>query len=252
MNVEFLGVGSCMPEYEQADTASLLVNRHILVDTGWHVIRNLLRTGVNPRDITALFFTHMHQDHYMSLAALLFYLMNGYHSFGSLEIYGPEDVGKYVDMALTYGGHEMYYSECGTPAVHALAAEQTVSLGDIQVSCIASKHAVPGRCYRFQDIAAGGSFVYSGDTAPFDALAEFARGSDVLIHEASFQTRETPADNPYCHSSAMDAAHAAAKAGVKTLYMVHAASASREATIAAAGEIFPDCRRPMEGDGFCV
>lgn len=252
MNVEFLGVGSCMPEYEQADTASLLIDRHILVDTGWHVIRNLLRTGVNPREITAIFFTHMHQDHYLSLTALLFYLMNGEHSFGALEIYGPEDLEQYVNMALTYAGYEKYYADCGRPKIHPLAAEETVSLGDIQVSCIPSRHAVAGRCYKFQDASTGGSFVYSGDTASFEGLAEFARGCDVLIHEASFDVRETPADNPYCHSSAMDAARTAAKAGVKTLYMVHASGASREATLDVAGKIFPDCRRPVERDVFTV
>ena len=100
MKIEFLGVGSCMPEYEQADTASLIVNGHILVDKGWHVVRNLLRSNVKPENITHIFFTHMHQDHYLGLAAFLFYLMNGFHTFGNLKIYGPEGVESIVENAV--------------------------------------------------------------------------------------------------------------------------------------------------------
>ncbi len=44
--VEFLGAGSCLPDYEETDTASLLIDQHIMVDTGWNPVRNLLRAGV--------------------------------------------------------------------------------------------------------------------------------------------------------------------------------------------------------------
>ncbi len=63
MEITFLGVGSCMPVQEWDDTASLLIDRHIMIDTGWNPVRNLLRVGVNPNDVSHLFFTHMHQDH---------------------------------------------------------------------------------------------------------------------------------------------------------------------------------------------
>ena len=43
MKTEFLSVGSCLPEFEQADTASLLVDGKIMVDTG---VVELIREGV--------------------------------------------------------------------------------------------------------------------------------------------------------------------------------------------------------------
>ena len=248
MKIEFLGVGSCMPEYEQADTASLIVNGHILVDTGWHVVRNLLRSNVKPENITHIFFTHMHQDHYLGLAAFLFYLMNGFHTFGNLKIYGPEGVESIVENALLYGGRDVYYSDIPKPFVHTIASGECVCLDDVKISCVASRHAVDSRAYRMENPETGKSVVYTGDTEPFAALPDFARGSDVLIHEASFDIRQRPEHNPYRHSSCYDAANAAAAAGVKTLYMVHASTVSRESTIAEASKIFPDCRRPVEGD----
>lgn len=252
MIVEFLGVGSCRPEFEQADTASLLVNRKIMIDTGWFALRNLMRTDALPQDLRALFFTHMHQDHYLALPQLLFYLMNEGIGFEQLTIYGPEGVEEIVAQALTFGGYEKYYSRFTRPKVRVLQSGETVTIDDVEVRCIASHHAVESRSYRVTDRATGGSFAFSGDTAPYAEFAEFARGCDVVIHEASFATRETPEDNPYCHSSCMDAARAAASVGAKTLYMVHASEASREETVAAAKKIFPDSRRPFTGDTFTL
>ena len=252
MITEFLGVGACLPENADADTASLLVDKKIVVDTGWFLLRNLLRANVQPGDVRALFFTHMHQDHYLGLAQFLFYLMNGGVGFGGLKIYGPEGVEDVVAQALTSGGYEKYYTHFPRPQVHVMQEDEVVCVEGVEVRCIHSHHAIEGRSYRFTDTATGGSFAYSGDTAPYDAFGEFARGCSVVIHEASFDVRETPQDNPYCHSSCMDAARMAVLAGAKTLYMVHASEKTREATEKKAAQIIPDARRPRSGDTFTL
>ena len=250
MITEFLGVGSCLPEHDQADTASLLVDGKILVDTGWFALRNLMRAGVQPQDVKAVFFTHMHQDHYLGLPQLLFYLMNAGHGFDHLKIYGPEGVEEIVAQALTFGGYERHYAHFARPYVHVMQEGEVVRAEGVEVRCVNSRHAIESRSYRFTDMQTGGSFAYSGDTAPFDEFSEFAKGCKVVVHEASFDVRQTPKDNPYCHSSCTDAARAAANAGAQTLYMVHASEASREATVEKAKELFGDPRRPATGDKF--
>lgn len=250
MITEFLGVGSCLPEGEQADTVSLLVDGEILVDTGWFVLRNLMRAGVQPQDVKAVFFTHMHQDHYLGLPQLLFYLMNAGYGFDHLKIYGPEGVEKVVAQALTFGGYEEYYAHFARPEVYVMQETDRIAVGKVQVRCIRSHHAIEGRSYRFADTASGGSFAYSGDTAPFDGFGDFAAGCSVVIHEAAFDVRQTPEDNPYAHSSCMDAARQAQRAGAKTLFMVHAREDSREATIRAARAFVDDARRPVVGERF--
>ena len=252
MITEFLSVGSCLPEFEQGDTASLLVERKIMVDTGWFSVRNLLRANAAPKEVRALFFTHMHQDHYLGLPQLLFYLMNSGVGFDHLKIYGPEGVEEIVAQALTFGGYERHYSYYARPEVHVMQEGEVVRVDDIEVRCVESHHAIEGRSYRFTDTKTGGSFAYSGDTAPFDGFGEFAKGCKVVIHEASFDVRETPKDNPYCHSSCMDAARMAMIAGAQTLYMVHAREETREATVEKAKTLIADPRRPHNGDTFEV
>ena len=250
MIAEFLSVGSCLPENDQGDTVSLLVEGKIMVDTGWFALRNLMRAKVQPQDVRALFFTHMHQDHYLGLPQLLFYLMNAGHGFDHLKIYGPEGVEDVVAQALTFGGYERHYSHFARPEVHVMQEGEVISVDGVEVRCVESHHAIEGRSYRFTDPATGGSFAYSGDTAPYDGFGEFAKGCKVVIHEASFDVRETPADNPYCHSSCTDAARMAVLAGAETLYMVHTGEKTREATIEKAKTIFADPRRPVNGDTF--
>ena len=93
----------------------------------------------------------------MSLAALLFYRMNGLHDLSGLTVCGPEGVEECVDLALKYAGYERFFADLARPVVRRLSPGEALSLPDARISCIASRHAVPGLCYRF-DRADGALF----------------------------------------------------------------------------------------------
>ncbi|HML46700.1 MAG TPA: MBL fold metallo-hydrolase [Clostridia bacterium] len=198
-----------------------------------------------------LLFTHMHQDHYIALPSLLFYFLNALHDASGLTIYGPEDVEDIVGQALIFAGKERHYQQVAPPTVVRVKAGMRLELKDLAVECIDSRHAAPGLCYRFEDPQTGKSAVYSGDTEYFEGLAAFAKGADVLIHEASRGPR-CPADRPNTarHSSAEDAARTARNAGVGTLYLVHC-SPSLEILEAARG-IFSNAYQPKPGETIRV
>ncbi len=76
--------------------------------------------------------------------------------------------------------------------------------------------------------------VFSGDTAPIDALADFARGADLLIHEAMLEAAlpalmERVGNGSdklmermlRSHTFAHDAAKIATRAGVRKLALSH-------------------------------
>ena len=167
MRVEFLGTGSCLPDNEATDTASLLIERHIMVDTGWNPIRNLLQAGVEPGQVTHLFFTHMHQDHYLGLAQFLFYRITKYQRVDDLTIYGPEGLEEVVRRTLMYAGFdeivvggERRPVADEKPHVVELPGEGEYELNGFSVRFIKSLHTTPSRCYRFTD-ANGKSIVYT-------------------------------------------------------------------------------------------
>lgn len=82
-----------------------------------------------------------------------------------------------------------------------------------------------GRVVRSRDVVdpprRGRRIVYSGDTRPNRRLIELARGADVLIHEATFHDELRDRAIRDGHSTAREAAEAAAQAGVKLLVLTH-------------------------------
>ncbi len=73
------------------------------------------------------------------------------------------------------------------------------------------------------DFAAGPSVTFATDTLPCSATIDLARGSDFLIHEASFSAELQPDVDPavYFHSTARQAGEMARQAGCQRLALVH-------------------------------
>ena len=67
----------------------------------------------------------------------------------------------------------------------------------------------------------GARLVYSGDTRPTKPLLEAARGVDVLIHETGGLDSQAVEVHRQGHSTAGDAARAAAGAAVGRLILTH-------------------------------
>jgi len=88
----------------------------------------------------------------------------------------------------------------------------------------------------------GRKIVYTGDTMPTSALVEFARGADVLIHDATAETSLEEKANRYGHSTARQAALVAKDAGVGTLVLTHVSPRYEEAApiLADATPVFPN------------
>ncbi len=250
--VRVLGAATVIPGANQ-DTASLLLNRNTLVDTGWNSAIHMLRFGENPLAVQWLFLTHCHHDHYLGLPQLLFYqAMRGARTPGRppLVIVGPKpDVALTVERALNFLQHDRFPDVPAVlPEVRPLQAGDTLETPRFRVRTAPCVHPVIGLCYRFEDKQTGTTVVVTGDTAYHPPLAEHARGADLLVHEAS---RGPEALSPLArggHSGAPDAARIAAAAGVRQLLLIHYPKNRAEETLAAARAIFPETRLAEEGD----
>ena len=74
------------------DCSHFLINGRILIDCGTSPVMNMLSLNVDLGYIDTIVFTHMHPDHCIGLASLLYYLgAIKKHDLTALKIYGPAE-----------------------------------------------------------------------------------------------------------------------------------------------------------------
>lgn len=237
IHLTILGTGACFPDCGD-DTASYLIDRDIALDAGWRIPETLRRAGSKPTEIRHMLFTHMHHDHMMGFPALLFeFLMQKGGDAASLQLYGPEGVRRLLDDSERILQKEVFWPGKGTPGVRVLESGEEISIGAYRVAAIASRHAVPGLCYRFTHGQTGKSIGFTGDTEYFPELSSFFRGCDLIVHEFSFGAQKPPVNTPR-HSDAGDAARVAQEAGAGALCLVHGPAEQKDACEKTVREIY--------------
>jgi ribonuclease Z len=70
----------------------------------------------------------------------------------------------------------------------------------------------------------GVKITYSGDSKPFDDFIEFAKDSNLLIHESTYEQSDKSKAKEYSHSTGKQAAIIAKKANVDKLILTHISS----------------------------
>lgn len=95
-----------------------------------------------------------------------------------------------------------------------------------------------------------------GDTRYFKELASFVNGSDLLVHEATFQAADHRLAHTYFHSTTEQAANLAASANVKSLVLTHISSRYQgkalQQLIQEATTIFPNTTIANDFDSFQI
>jgi len=229
--------GSAMP------TSNLLClkGERIVVDCGLGVTRGLVDQGMQLEDLSTVFITHMHSDHYLEFGPLI-------HTAWTAGLKTPVDVWGPQGMQANWDGFvlsmkadiDLRIADEGRPdlrdlvRIHMLDAGEVLRRGDLTVSAIRTAHPPLVDCFALSFRTDATHVVFSGDTAPLPALEDFARGADLLIHEAMLESalpallaRVGNGSDKLMehwlrsHSFAHDAAKPATGAGVGMLALSH-------------------------------
>lgn len=214
LQILFLGTnGGPILDAERSESSTLLIvdGRSYLIDCGIGTVRRLLRANIESETIKTIFFTHLHPDHALGLAAVMeddFQSMglnlNG--STGVINIYGPPQTEEFVKAAFEYIRipNAIFAAERpGNPElVSPFKAHEIQSSGliyhDDKIQVIAAENThyalmppalgakMKSYSYRFE--TPYGAVVFTGDTGSSEAVTQLARGADVLVSETSGAT----------------------------------------------------------------
>ena len=220
--------GSTMP------TSSLvsLAGQQIVVDCGLGVTRGLLDQHVDLRTLETVIITHLHSDHYLELGPLL-------HTAWTaglktpVTIWGPAGLQDYWDgfYSSMIADIELRQSDEGRPDFSGLVQINTLDDGEfldqggLSVTAMRNLHPPLIDTFALSFRTSTRHVVFSGD---------FARGADLLVHEAMLKpalqalvARVGSSDDRLMnhlmrsHTLADQAAVIASDAGVQALALHH-------------------------------
>ena len=229
--------GSSMP------TSNLFVlnGQKIVVDCGLGVTRGLIDQGMSLNSLSTIVISHLHSDHYLELGPLIHTAWTAGLKT-KVMIYGPEGLATYWDgfLASMKADIDLRIEDEGRPDIRDLVHIQTIDAGTVferdglSVTAIRNTHPPLIDTFALSFKTKNHHVVFSGDTAPIEALADFAGGANLLIHEAMLESAlpalmerigngsdKLMAHWLRSHTFAHDAAITAQKAGVKRLALSH-------------------------------
>lgn len=191
IKVILLGTGG--PEYfpDRLGISTLVEanGQKLLFDVGRATNQRLYESRVNPKDITHIFITHLHNDHYEGLPDLWmtpWFLLGRDHGF---DLWGPQGTEEMVQGMRVMFGHDLEHRvnqfnpiENLDIEVHNLEEGVVFDEGGVQVTTFPVEHADGNPAYGYRVDYAGHSVVLSGDTTFHENLVEYGTGADLIIH----------------------------------------------------------------------
>ena len=175
-----------------------------------------------------LLLTHSHWDH---LAGITFF-GPVYHPAHSISFYGNEMAQEVLQRDI-FDRHDNRYFPVNWDNFRAkIKFHSGVSAPDnlngVKIETLSLNHPGNGFAFKFTD--KGNSFAlvtdneiglkYEGGNTR-DELIEFCNGLDVLIHDAQYLPTEIEMHRGWGHSTYVEVADVAIKAGVQRLYLTH-------------------------------
>ena len=172
----------------------------LLFDAGRGVATGMVKSAVDPTEVTKVFLTHLHSDHVISLPELwLFAWAQG--RTVPLRVWGPEGTRAmimHLQEAFAFDVRTRRDVDEKIPAAGVEIAATDVHEGvvyeanGVRVTAFLVDHGPVKPAFGYRVDYRGRSVVLSGDTRPSDNLVKFASGADLLIHEAG-RWKEDPA-----------------------------------------------------------
>jgi ribonuclease BN (tRNA processing enzyme) len=164
-----------------------------IIDAAYGTTYRLVEKGISLASIRCIFVSHHHSDHNLEVGPLLFNAWaNGLKH--PIDVYGPAGIDHLTKAYLDSNkiDIDVRVVDEGRPDLRTLVADHAFKEGfvmadqNICVSALRVPHP-PIESYALKfEIRGGKTLVFSGDTAYFPPLAEFAKNADFMVHEVMY------------------------------------------------------------------
>jgi len=293
LHVAICGAGGPMPDIKRSGACVAIVagEKIFMVDTGTNGVRNLGRMRYPVGSIAAVLLTHFHSDHIDGLGEVATLRWVSVANTSPLPVIGPQGVKQVVagfnnayeldtgyrhahhgDTVAPLSGKGMVAVEYPLPAEGELTTVYQEDGLLIQMLAVIHDPVKPAAAYLFT--YEGRTVLISGDTIKSANLQHFAKGVDLLVHEAlspelvgilhdgaehagnQVMSKITTDILDY-HATPVEAAEVARDAGVGRLVYYHVVPplvfpGAESAWLEGVQEVFPNYTLSQDGTSFTL
>lgn len=262
IKVTILGTAGSSPAKDRGMPSVALTyeGETLLFDCGEGTQMQLLKFGVNPSKIRAIFLSHIHGDHVIGIAGLVRTMALNSRQDG-LKIFVPAGSERAVKSLLSFDKAIISYEI----QVIGMTRGEIYKAKDYSIRAFSLEHTIPTYGFVFKEkdkkkfiiekckklgmkgmmfselqqkgsitingkkvsidsvttVSPGRKIVYVTDTRPARQTVTNAKNADLIIHEASYMDSERDLASSRKHSTAKEAAQIAKRAGARKLVLTH-------------------------------
>ena len=162
-----------------------------VIDAGLGVTRQYVEAGLQLNDISKIFITHHHSDHNLELGGLLHTAWTS-SPLKSVDIYGPQGLNALINgfFAANAFDIETRMADEKQADIREMITTTEIDEGlvfqdeSVEITALRVSHPPIEHCFAYKFKTADKTVVFSGDTCYFPPLTDFAKGADILVHEA--------------------------------------------------------------------
>lgn len=227
----FLGTGHALAYHCYTTCLALTDGAHTFVTDGGGgngVFMQMERANMRPDDVTDLFISHAHTDHLIGAIWLVRVIGHQFDRSGRttpLHVYGHASMLETFRTIcnLLVGGQVLSHFDKDI-IFHAVESGDTHTIGHWQVTFFDTGAAKTTQYGWRATLENGKTLVFLGDEPLTDVGLPYAKDADYLVHEAMCLEADADKYHPHRihHSSVVDAANNATRAGAKHLILFHA------------------------------
>lgn len=169
-----------------------------LVDCGASSLVAMRQQGIDPREVSKIFVTHLHGDHF---GGLPFFLLDAHYSAKRttpLTIAGPPGLRARLTnaMEVLFPRSSQIEPDFELELIE-LSAQAPKDVGGVLVTAFPAAHFSGAPSYSLRIEVEGKVFAYSGDTEWTDKLIEASADADLFACECYVFDRDVPLHNSY-------------------------------------------------------
>ncbi len=185
MQLKVIGCGDAFGSGGRLQTCFHVASegKNFLIDCGVTALIGLGRQGIDPNEVSAIFISHLHGDHYGGLVWWMLHAEHVANRTAPLTVVGPKGLEERFSRTADLLFPGALAKGCRFDLDWQTYSSDALVVDGVKTSVVEVSHPCGAPPYAMRLEVDGKTVSFSGDTEWVDGLLDIGRGSDLFISE---------------------------------------------------------------------